>query len=69
MDGEKFDSIVRLMAAAAPRRKMLKVLTGGLLGGVASVLGLEPAKAQTPCAAPGGTVGVVICRRPVAVTP
>ena len=42
MDGDRFDTWTRTMAARASRRLVLRALVGGALGGVAALLGTGP---------------------------
>ena len=45
MDGQRFEDMVKALAAARSRRQALKVLGSGLFGGVAALLGQGVAEA------------------------
>ena len=45
MDGQRFDSVTRLIGAGASRRRVLKVLLGGVVAGAAAVRGRGEASA------------------------
>ena len=45
MDADRFDRLARTLAASASRRRVLRGLTGGVLGGVLGLVGLEEAAA------------------------
>ncbi len=48
MDSERFDQITRALAAGTSRRRVLRGLTGGVLGTLAGALGLRQAEAGPP---------------------
>jgi hypothetical protein len=47
MDGPRFDAWTRLLARGMPRRPVLRLLAGAVLGGTATRIGLRSAAADT----------------------
>src|SRR5690554_3593219 len=51
MDGQRFDALTRSLAAGMPRRRVLKGLLGGTLGGLLTARHLDRVSAGTVMAA------------------